>query len=105
MIPDRNFFCLSEISRLDLVNLREDVDCLDLLNTGHQHFCNRLQVRINQLEGEQKILKEALIDLVKVNIKLSAALATSIRKPVTEKAVDILENALQNLTLNEQSEK
>ena len=85
MIPDRNFFCLSEISRLEFDNLREDIDCLDSLNTGHQYFCNHLQVRINQLEEEQKILKEALIDLVQANIKLITALATSFRRPVTEK--------------------
>ena len=103
MIPDRNCFYLSEISRLEFDNLREDVDCLDSLNTGHQYFCNHLQVRINQLEGEHIILKEVLIDLVQVNIKLSTALATSFRRPVTEKNVDILENALRNLTLNEQS--
>ena len=73
MISDRNFFCLSEISKLEFDNLREDIDCLDSLNTGHQH----------------------------INIKLSASLATSLRRPVTEKAVEILENALRNLTLNE----
>ena len=101
MIPDRNFFCLSEISRLEFDNLREDVDCLDSLNTDHQQFSNRLQSRINQLEGEQKILKEALIELVKVNIKLSASLATSFRRPVTKKDVEILEIALRNLTLSE----
>ena len=31
---------------------------------------DRLRSRINQLEGEQKILKKALINSVKVNIKL-----------------------------------
>ena len=103
MIPDRNFFCLSEISRLEFDNLREDVDCLDALDTGHQQLSNRLRSRVIQLEEEQRILKEALIELVKVNIKLSASLATSFRKPVTEKDVEILENALRNLTLNEQS--
>ena len=101
MIPDRNFFCLSEISRLEFDNLREDIDCLDSLNTGHQHFSNRLRSRIDQLEGEQIILKEALIELDKVNIKLSASLATSLRRPATEKDVEILENTLCNLTLNE----
>ena len=101
MIPDRNFFCLSEISRLEFDNLRKDIDCLDSLNTGHQHFSNRLRSRIDQLEGEQRILKEALIELVKVNIKLSASLASSLRRPVTGKDVEILENALRNLTLHE----
>ena len=103
MIPNRNFFCLSEISRLEFDNLRGDVDCLDALNTGHQHLTNNLRSRVIQLEGEQKILKEALIELIKVNIKLSASLATSFRRPVTEKDVEILEKALNNLTLNEQS--
>ena len=103
MILDRNLFCLSEISRLEFDNLRKDIDCLDSLNTGHQHFSNRLRSRIDQLEREQRILKEAVIELTKINIKLSAALATSSRRPVTEKDVEILEKALLNLTLNEQS--
>ena len=91
----------SPVTRQEFAQLLNDFQILDELDTVHWRFSHNLEERLYNLEYQFKILKEALIDITKVNIKLTFGLVHSPIKCLDNEDIENLTNALERLELKD----
>ena len=87
------------VTRQEFIRLLNDFQILDELNTVHWKYSHNLEERLHNLENQFEILKEALIDTTKVNIKLTFGLVHSHIKIMDNEDVENLAKALERLEL------
>ena len=91
----------SPVTRQEFTRLLNDFQILDELDTVHWKYFHNLEERLHNLENQFEILKEALIDITKVNIKLTFGLVHSHIKIVDNEDVENLAKALERLELTD----
>ena len=89
------------MTRQEFVQLYSDFQILDELDTVHWRYSHNLEERLHNLENQFEILKEALIDITKVNIKLTFGLVHSHIKVVDNEDIENLTKALGKLELTD----
>ena len=98
MFPDTS---CTPVTRQEFNRLLSDFQILDELDTVHWKYSHNLEERLYNLENQFEILKEALIDITKVNIKLTSGLVHSHIKIVDDKDIENLTKALGKLELTD----
>ena len=98
MFPDTSY---TPVTRQEFNRLFSDFQILDEFDTVHWKYSHNLEERLHNLENLFEILKEALIDITKVNIKLTFGLVHSHIKVVDNKDIKNLTKALEKLELTD----
>ena len=89
------------MTRQEFAQLYSDFHILDELDTVHWKYSHNLEERLQNLENQFETLKKALIDITKVNIKLTFGLVHSHIKIVDNEDIENLTKALEKLELTD----
>ena len=91
----------SPVTRQEFAQLYSDFQISDELDTVHWRYSYNLEERLYTLENQFVVLKEALIDITRVNIKLNSGVTHSHIKIVDSEDVEKLTKAVEKLQLTD----
>ena len=91
----------SPVTREEFTRLFNDFQILDELDTVHWKYSHNLDERLHNLENQFTTLKQSLIDITKVNLKLTFGLVHSHIKILDNEDIEELSTALEKLELTD----